>query len=110
MDEPMELIDVVIDVTQELINQGCRHSSGNCPVAKAVHKWISQNMPGYHIYVAVTMKVMWFLLTAHDEDQSIYARTITPDDINDFIHRFDAGLPVKPFKTTVEFTKENSVV
>ncbi len=79
---------IIINVTQEDIDQGQPHKSRTCPVALAIQRATNiENIEVGHIGCAILIK-----------------RYITfPDGVQNFIQKFDNKLPVDPFSFELDY-------
>lgn len=85
--EPEERLKrMTINVTQEDINKGVRNSCTKCPVALAVHRALNKMVRvGFSgVRVEFSIGVLQFLRI--------------PQECQDFMARFDFGMPVQPFE------------
>lgn len=81
-----DLIDIIVDVTEDDIRHGEREECRNCPVARAIAR-----ATGRAVLV--------------DGDEFCFASVLVdytlPAAARDFIHLFDTGCNVKPFSFTI---------
>ena len=75
-----------IEVKQDHIDRGLRHSSQCCPVALALHD------AGYTEASVLTSSITW------RTSPGIEAVAVTPPKARQFMHDFDNQLEVAPFK------------
>ena len=86
----------MITVTQEDIDLGERESYCKCPVARAVRRAFGARK---NRRITVRQEA---ILIGGDRDERLWA-ALTPGSVQDFLDRFDRGLTVKPFSTTILF-------
>jgi hypothetical protein len=84
---------VKINVTQEMIDQGCRGGIRTCPVARAIKAVV-------YTYLYVTVSGYEFFI-GKSPDADNYEGTI-PDDIADKIFGFDNYSVMEPFSFDLE--------
>lgn len=80
-----------IQVTEEHIKNGIKHSCRRCPVAQAIKLHIKENFNVHVIGVAVKLYLV-----------NNVERYTLPDEIIEWIKQFDAGLSVKPVSFELE--------
>ncbi len=83
------MIQTSIEVTQEDIANGIRHSSCKCPIALAVNRALR---------AGVNVGNDSFVLYRPSRISTIFL----PENASSFIKKFDAGSSVEPFKFSVE--------
>lgn len=81
-----------IEVTQEDIKKGERHSGISCPIALA----LKRALPGRHVGVS-----------EETADIGENARVLLPLEAQDFIDDFDDGLGVDPFAFELDYSGES---
>ncbi len=89
---------MLIQVTQEHIDEGCAKICEKCPIALAVRKLLNQTFDLQVLEVGIT------ILDAAT-GFSVYWLTF-PMKVSYFISRFDGQLPVEPFKFNLEIPEK----
>lgn len=83
---------MIINVTQQDIDQGVRATCSFCPVALAMNREIKKPP----LRIDVTREAWCFTLRGNPAGLNFF-----PVSVRDFIAHFDAGRPVTPFSFTV---------
>ena len=83
-----------IDVTDEDIRCGSRHRSSLCPIALAAQRVVSP------MANAFCQALCWW--TGQDYLEGRYRIVNLPPEASQFVRDFDHGVPVKPFKFSIE--------
>jgi hypothetical protein len=91
-------VKVIIEVTQQDIDNGIRNACSKCPIALA----LTRTMGSAFSEVTITTCSTHFPLRENKEDLRAYI----PEIARNFIQTFDKGLPVKPLSFELEMTTE----
>lgn len=89
---------VIINVTQEHIDQGLPTSPWYCPIALATKRAIKNTDPNLSSVAVVGSKKIYL---HYYNGKSIIA--FTASNLIEFIRDFDNGRPVKPFDFEIDF-------
>lgn len=100
----MLMRELLIDVTQEDINEGFKCDCTFCPVARALARHIINTKVMYVLVDTEYMKLSRVGAKLADRTDIRICRT--PDKARDFIYRFDDGDEVHPFQFTIQVPPE----
>ena len=93
---------VLLNVTEEDIKNGKRHSARSCPVALSLSRGAKADasVGPYHasIYYLRRSRMSKLLRI-----KGKVGMTVLPDNVANWIHAFDLGAIVAPFQTELEF-------
>lgn len=90
---------IVINVTQEDIDEGLPDKCSQCPVALAVKRYVR---PRY--YIMVSAQHLTVYPPGPALDQCLYPM---PDSVSNFVQNFDDAQRVKPFEFELEVEADN---
>jgi hypothetical protein len=87
---------IYVNVTQKDITHGRKGDRQSCPIARAVRRHFDPTK------IEVSISSLTIIVWSVDGSYDIIWDVKTPDVAEEFIHNFDSGKLVSPFKFTVE--------
>lgn len=93
--------DLIVEVTQEDIDNGKRRNCSRCPIALALMRKFNLDPSEDSLDAAsVGLTIASIFPVMHRERKPQYFNM--PDEASEFIKDFDSKLPVKPFSFTLK--------
>jgi len=88
---------MIVNVTQYDIDHGMRNSCYECPIARAIHRELTEDE-----YPQVTT---WSITIRSEQDSTYWEEYNTTPAMREFMFRFDHRQPVEPFRFALTRTK-----
>lgn len=92
---------VDLSITKKHINSGVKTDPNGCPIANSIKDKI-KNLKR----VSVFADYATIIVSKNNRNQ--YLKAKLNDIANSFVHNFDGGMAVKPFKVTLNFTRKSA--
>lgn len=90
---------VDLSITKKHIKNGIKTDPNGCPIANSIKDKI-KNLKR----VSVFADYATIIVSKNNRNQ--YLKATLNDIANSFVHNFDGGFAVKPFKVTLNFTRK----
>ena len=90
---------VNLNITKTHIKNGVKTDPSDCPIASSIKDKI-KNLKRVSVFVDYAT----IIVSRNNRNQ--YLRASLNDMASSFVRRFDGGMTIKPFKVTLNFTKE----